>query len=422
MFHQSPQNTQIPLFTPKPPYITLPQMSDFFDQVSLFGLTESQRVTPVFSPVDDDCDIDPEAREEKKTGTNDTLGPNMVSFAPMCDLSNDTDDTHDTYDTSTSVDGEEDDSKKANFRFRNWKFTINYKNVPNAETVAKEAAEAIDTLLRRGNNSWRWCFQVEKGKTDGVVHIQGFVGNNNAIWRNSVRDILTLNGRRPWLKTCTGNPQKYIIYCQKDDTRVAGPWKKGCDLPVKAAHVTDVKDPLELVAPYPWQDAILKKLAVEPDDRSVLWVRDAQGGAGKTALCKHLVLKHGALMVGGRVQDATYALAQFSESKKPMPKIVIFNFTRSQEQSVSYQAIEAIKDGIFFSGKYESGMVCMNSPHVLCFANFAPETSKLSTDRWHIFNLIKPTDNDILELVADDAGAVTGPLEVVIDTTARIDF
>ena len=49
--------------------------------------------------------------------------------------------------------------------------------------------------------------------------------------------------------------------------------------------------------------------------------------------------------------------------------------------------MEAIKNGCFFSGKYESGMVRFNSPHILVFANEPPERTKLSQDRWCVFAL-----------------------------------
>lgn len=379
--------------------------------MSLFGLNDQ---TPLNIPSD--------ATTVLYTPPTDTLTPRANMVPTLGVLENDTGDTDEisldtlTHGTLIAVpEAEEDDSKKANFRFRNWKWTMNFKwrdekqyTKEDAKRVAQQAADLIKSRLEPQKRTLKWAFQIEEGK-DGVIHIQGFIGGPNAMWRNSVLSTLTCFSVKPWLKTCNGNPTAYIRYCMKEDTRVAGPWKNGVDMPVQPAHITDVKDPLELVAPYAWQSSILSKLAEEPDDRTVIWVRDAQGGAGKTALCKHLVLKHNALMVGGRVQDATYALAQYKEQKKPMPKIVIFNFTRSQEQSVSYQAIEAIKDGLFFSGKYESGMVCMDPPHLVCFANFAPEMNRLSIDRWKLFNIIKPGSTDNLELVIDDQGHVVGP-------------
>ena len=64
------------------------------------------------------------------------------------------------------------------------------------------------------------------------------------------------------------------------------------------------------------------------------------------------------------------------------------DFTRDVEEYVSYQAIEAIKNGIFYNTKYESKMITYNSPHVIIFANFFPDITKLSSDRWVIRELV----------------------------------
>ena len=34
--------------------------------------------------------------------------------------------------------------------------------------------------------------------------------------------------------------------------------------------------------------------------------------------------------------------------------------------------------------KYETGMKLFNSPHLIVFSNFYPDTDKLSADRWKI--------------------------------------
>ena len=61
---------------------------------------------------------------------------------------------------------------------------------------------------------------------------------------------------------------------------------------------------------------------------------------------------------------------------------VIFHYVRSMEDYVSYAAIEEVKDGMFYNGKYESSMVIYNPPHIICMANFPPDLDKLSKDRW----------------------------------------
>nr|KAG5709282.1 hypothetical protein BaRGS_018034 [Batillaria attramentaria] len=81
-------------------------------------------------------------------------------------------------------------------------------------------------------------------------------------------------------------------------------------------------------------------------------------------------------------------------------RIVIFNLTRSQEDHINYEIIESIKNVIIFSPKYESGMKIFEPPHVVVFANFSPNLSKLSQDRWDIrFNSDESLTETAIETV-----------------------
>jgi hypothetical protein len=69
--------------------------------------------------------------------------------------------------------------------------------------------------------------------------------------------------------------------------------------------------------------------------------------------------------------------------------IVFFDFTRSTPKFVDYNqlfsTIETIKNGLMFSGKYESNDVITAIPNVICMSNFLPpQPSLLSIDRWSI--------------------------------------
>lgn len=44
---------------------------------------------------------------------------------------------------------------------------------------------------------------------------------------------------------------------------------------------------------------------------------------------------------------------------------------------------------LFYSGKYEGGMVCGPSPHLCIFANERPDLIKLSSDRWKVFEIVE---------------------------------
>lgn len=66
------------------------------------------------------------------------------------------------------------------------------------------------------------------------------------------------------------------------------------------------------------------------------------------------------------------------------PKIIIIDIPRYNMDYISYGGMEEIKNGCFFSSKYEGGMVLMNSPHVIVFANQPPDEGMMSKDRWKV--------------------------------------
>lgn len=148
--------------------------------------------------------------------------------------------------------------------------------------------------------------------------------------------------------------------------------------------------PKVLEPSFPWQLALREQLTSEPDDTTVTWVWEPEGGCGKTSFAKWACVTKElgtAILVGGRSVDIKHAISKMIEAKRT-PRVVFVNVPR--DGSVSYRALEEVKDGIFFSAKYDSGMCCFDSPHVVVFANFEPDKSRLSKHRW---NVINPTED-----------------------------
>ena len=136
----------------------------------------------------------------------------------------------------------------------------------------------------------------------------------------------------------------------------------------------------------PWQKAISALVAGREDPRfgrTIYWFWEPRSDFGKSILAAHLVDCRGAIMVGGK-NDAKCAVADYKNKNGFGPRLVIIDVPRRQGARVSYTGIEEIKNGFFFSGKYESGMVRFNSPHIVVFANEPPIHGSLSEDRWKI--------------------------------------
>lgn len=172
------------------------------------------------------------------------------------------------------------------------------------------------------------------------------------------------------------------MYCCKEEGRLNGPWVQNCVNP------RIEKKPLKVITELRmWQESIVKIVKEEPDDRSIRWYWESEGGVGKTAFAKYLAVNERALVVSGRACDVKFAVANRVEAGQD-PSIVVWDIPRSMDENISYQAIEEVKNGLFFSTKYESGQVIYNCPHVLVFANFPPEWEKMSNDRWVVTKLL----------------------------------
>lgn len=247
------------------------------------------------------------------------------------------------------------DTPSRNTRSRAWCFTINNYSEEDVRAVKLLPGECV-------------C-GIEKGE-NGTPHLQGVIRFESARTFQSVKKML----ERAHIEKC----QKWNAsknYCSKDGEMIR--------------TITDtlthrVRDPLSEKELYPFQKRVLDLMTQESDERSILWFWEPTGGAGKTSLAKSLCIRYPKeiLYLSGKTNDIKFAVASFTE--KNTLKMAIFDFTRTVEDYVPYEALESIKNGIFFSGKYEARMCVFESPHVVCFANFPPCESKLSADRWVI--------------------------------------
>ena len=128
----------------------------------------------------------------------------------------------------------------------------------------------------------------------------------------------------------------------------------------------------------PWQQEEIASLLLQ-DNRKIRFVVDYQGGLGKTVLAKYLVQEHGAFYTrGGKHADIAYAY--------DFQPIVCFDLARSNEEKAwPYSVMENFKDGMLFSGKYESITKTFPSCKVIVFCNQAPDEKHLSADRYDVF-------------------------------------
>jgi hypothetical protein len=132
----------------------------------------------------------------------------------------------------------------------------------------------------------------------------------------------------------------------------------------------------ELIPREGWQTCLKEYLAGDVDTRKVIWYFDSTGNSGKSYFSTRYRAKTSYLVTGGKNQDIYYAY-NYEE-------VVFFDLPRAKQEYVPYDVMESFKNGYFLSTKYECKPVRFAVPHVVVFANFYPDTSKLSLDRWEI--------------------------------------
>lgn len=262
----------------------------------------------------------------------------------------------------------------------------------------------------------KYCvMQLEKAPSTNSLHFQGYIELNESVRITGVKSNIW------WLvpahlETRRGTRDEARDYCRKENTRVAGPWEWGeweksqgyrSDLAslqsmlVSGASAKDIalempamfvrhhagirafidvttevpKDP-EFV-PRPWQAKILDIIKTEPNDRNIYWVTDSVGNTGKSRLTRHLICEHKAISLSGQVKDMMHA---YSNALSP---IVIFDISRAAEEYSAhlYTMAESLKNGQFFSTKYNSKMLLFKPPHVIFFSNHMWDRTKFSADR-----------------------------------------
>lgn len=258
--------------------------------------------------------------------------------------------------------------KKRCSQSKYWCFTFNNYTVEQMVHVFEDLKRKTDLFI----------FGEEVGES-GTPHLQGYIE-----FAKRARPLEAFPG---WGKKChwekrKGSRADNVTYCAKEGKNLK--MSEGLKVPAK----------LHLIE---WDDLRVDQQDIacmfeDPEDpkwgRKIYWFWEADGNWGKSILTTYMVDQMGAIEVGGKAADAKCGISAYLEKNKEGPPIVIMDVPRTKgAEYISYEAIESIKNGRFFSGKYESGMCRYNRPHFIVFANEPPETTRMSLDRWVIREL-----------------------------------
>lgn len=267
-----------------------------------------------------------------------------------------TGDTGDTVDT-----GRGGNTKTPRIRARRWCYTLNNYTPDELAQLHREFDTGIHVVGKEVGES-------------GTPHLQGYVEFKNARGLSALKRI---NSRIHWEKA-RGNRDQNVEYCSKE-----GDAQSTIPLP-REKRILARYDSVEW---RPWQRELLDLVATAPDERTIHWYWEPAGNVGKSFICKYLALRHDAIIAEGKKADIFNQVKTWldaHEDTQEDPKLVLIDVPRTSLDYVSYAAIEALKNGLMYSGKYEGGRCIIESPHVVVFANEEPRYEKMSQDRWRV--------------------------------------
>lgn len=303
---------------------------------------------------------------------------------------------------------------------KRWCFTLNNPTAGETDIIA----QVLDS-----QHVTYGIYGKETGES-GTPHLQGYV-----IFDTDKRltQLRTLLGPRGHYEVSRGTPQEASDYCKKDGdfneygilpTGRTRPPKQGkWDLLVQwIGELSDAGDPppsepelyrrfpglmgpqrrgvLALVASlyrpnsreigHPrdgWQSDLASELSEEPDERTIQFVIDPIGHAGKTWFSKYIFEKY---------PDKTQVLrigkkADLAHSIDPRRTIFLFDIPRRGLEFLQYSVLEEIKDGLVYSPKYDSCTKRLKTSHVVVFTNEEPDMNALTYDRYKITRISENT-------------------------------
>lgn len=265
-------------------------------------------------------------------------------------------------------------TKLAGKRTRAWCFTIN--NFTGADLHT--AQTNIET------HKGEYIIGKEIGEETKTPHLQGYIRFAQGKTFNATKKLI---GEKAHLEEAKGSREDNYKYCSKQGDFITNIVLKPTSETHEESYEKYMIKKYNNVVWKPWQQSIIELIDEEADERKVYWYYETEGNTGKSFLTRYLDWKHDAIIANGKQSDVFNQYKLFLEEKKRQPKLAIIDIPRSHKDYICYSTFEKIKDGLFYSGKYEGGKLRLIPHHLIIFANFEPDTSKLSEDRWIIENI-----------------------------------
>jgi len=319
-------------------------------------------------------------------------------------------------------------------RSEHWAFTLN--NYTDEDLITLTDASSTGIPITARNKVIYLVFGFEEAPTTGTKHIQGYLQLEKA---GEMRDLQAWAGPNYHWSACRGSDEDNFRYCTKEGDFLQ--WGNRKSIAAKAGqgkrtdldevkkliddgksfddiaeqcfeacakyfkfiqdrvthrgqlqHLSQLKDQLSASTLRPWQEEVWQILSGVPDPRKIHWRWDPDGNMGKSWMATYVsVLRNGLILEPGKKTDLAYIFS------KKTTGIVIFDLNRTtapdpeskhSPMDVVYSLMESLKNGYLVSTKYDSSTIHFPCPHIVVFANWEPDTSKMSQDRWDIKQIV----------------------------------
>lgn len=248
-------------------------------------------------------------------------------------------------------------------RSRKWCFTLN--------NYSKEEIEHLQNIF---DTNTQYVLGYEIGE-NGTPHIQGYVEFKNGVSFESMKKKIP----RAHIEKTRGSTKQNFDYCSKD-----GNFDSNIEfLTFREKLAKKCLKSYENVVWKDWQQEILN---IKNDNRTIHWYWDEKGNSGKSYIAKYLALTKKIVLCEGRKVDI-FNQVNICIENETEPEFILCDIPRTNMDYINYGALEKLKDGLLYSGKYEGGICIFPPPIVVCLANEPPDESALSPDRWHIVNI-----------------------------------
>lgn len=273
----------------------------------------------------------------------------------------------------TQVDTSENLTKGNVKNFRARRFSLCLMNY--TEEDIKILTQYFDT------KKYNYIIGREIAPSTGTKHLQMYIETKNAIWHAALAKI----HKKLIILKSLGNRASNLIYCSKEGDFITN--FKDPILFKKSLEKEIINDEYKGVKWHKWQSEVLDLLKKKPDNRTIHVFVDPEGNKGKSYLCKYIYLKYKGVIICDGKKDNIFNQIKTSLDSMITPTIIILDVPRSNHEYINYGAIEQIKNGLIYSGKYEGGICCFKCPHVIIFSNELPDLTKMSQDRWKVRNI-----------------------------------